>query len=120
MSKKIKEQLDKIVQVIVNKAQPQRIILFGSYAGGFPKDGSDFDLFVIHTVSGRQIDRMRMIRNLLPRNREKGVDLIVYSPQEFRRAISAKDTFVSKILREGKELYVENKRSANMVQKRSR
>ena len=36
-----------LVQKIIEDFQPQKIILFGSYAYGQPRDDSDIDLLVI-------------------------------------------------------------------------
>src|SRR3972149_10848023 len=105
MSDKIREELDYIIKTIVRKSKPERIILFGSYASGNPKSWSDFDLFVIKDTSKRQIERAREIRRILPRGRSKGVDLIVLNPEEFNQALKERNIYLSKILKEGKELY---------------
>lgn len=115
MSREIQEQLNQIVQSIIREAQPERIILFGSYASGKPRKDSDFDLFIIENSRLRQIDRDREIRKILPHNRTKGVDLLVYTPQEIARAIAEKNVFVNKIFREGKELYAKNRRSQELA-----
>jgi len=45
--KRVDERLLKeIVNRIVNKVHPDKIILFGSYAYGKPKDGSDLDILI--------------------------------------------------------------------------
>ena len=40
-----------LTQRIVNEFQPERIILFGSYAHGEPRSDSDVDLLVILSAS---------------------------------------------------------------------
>ncbi len=42
------EAIDDVVRQIVERFQPQRVILFGSYAYGEPHPGSDVDLLVFH------------------------------------------------------------------------
>jgi predicted nucleotidyltransferase len=42
-----KELLKEIVERIVNAVNPLKIILFGSYAYGMPKKGSDLDILVV-------------------------------------------------------------------------
>ena len=41
------EEIDQLVNLIAEIADPDRIILFGSYAYGEPNDKSDLDLLVI-------------------------------------------------------------------------
>jgi len=111
MSDKIQKELENITKTIVRESKPERIILFGSYASGKPQTWSDFDLFIVKDTKLRPIERDWRIRKILPRNRKKGVDLIVLTSQEVNQALNEKNIFISKILKEGKELYVKNKRS---------
>lgn len=101
----INKQLKKITQKIVKEFKPEKIILFGSYAIGKAKKGSDFDIFIVKDTTLRQIDRAMAVRRILPRDRMIGVDLIVYNPQELRQAVSKQNVFIKKVLEEGKELY---------------
>lgn len=105
----INQQLERITQKIVKEFQPERIILFGSYAIGRQKKGSDFDFFIVKNTNLRQFDRSVAVRRILPRDRTIGVDLMVYNPQELRQAISKQNVFIKKILEEGKELYARAK-----------
>ena len=43
----LKEGISRVVQQIVEKFHPQKVILFGSYAYGEPHEGSDLDLLVV-------------------------------------------------------------------------
>lgn len=115
MSREIQEQLDQITHAIIRNYQPERIVLFGSYANGKPRRDSDFDLFIVKETQLRQIDRDREIRKILPPNRKKGVDLIVLTPQEVYRALDEKNIFLDKIIKKGKNLYVKNKRSPGLA-----
>ena len=47
MQKLSQKILDQIVAQIVDVAQPEKIILFGSYARGDANEDSDFDLLII-------------------------------------------------------------------------
>ncbi|KKQ18682.1 MAG: polymerase beta domain protein region protein [Berkelbacteria bacterium GW2011_GWA1_36_9] len=120
MSSEIQEQLNLIVQSIIRETQPERIILFGSYANGKPRKDSDFDLFIVKNTTLRSVDRDQEIRKVLPFNRKKGVDLIVLTSQEVDQAFREKNIFIHKIFKEGKELYAKNKRIYGLVQKSSR
>ena len=97
---RIPEIKDKIVKAI----NPEKIILFGSYAWGKPTEDSDVDLFVIKDSSERRIDRQRNLRMKLFGS---GVpmDLLVYTPKEIDKRLEIEDTFISYILSNGKVLY---------------
>jgi len=47
MHNQIEDVLDKVKNQIVSRFHPQRIILVGSYAGGFPGPDSDLDLLIV-------------------------------------------------------------------------
>ena len=120
MTKTIQTDLNKIVQIIVQEFQPERIILFGSFTNNQEKLGSDFDLFIIKNTTKREIDRVRELRSILPRQRKYGIDLVILNEQEFQQATKEKNIFVSKILNTGKELYAKNARSHNLVKSGTR
>lgn len=44
---KHQKEIKKITNQIVKKYQPEKIILFGSYAWGKPAKNSDADLFIV-------------------------------------------------------------------------
>lgn len=48
--KKIQQEIKQITQQLVNKYQPEKIILFGSVAKGEFKADSDLDLLIIKKV----------------------------------------------------------------------
>jgi uncharacterized protein len=54
-----KEEIHKVVDKIVSEFDPEKVILFGSYAWGRPTEESDFDLFILKKTSERRIDRAR-------------------------------------------------------------
>lgn len=100
------QELNQITRSIVNRFNPYKVILFGSYAQDEEGLGSDYDLFVVQkTIRNRQIDEVRKIRRALSENRKTGVDLIVWSIDEYNSGLRQKNVFLRKILKEGKELY---------------
>lgn len=52
MRRDIQNILDEVVNRIVHRFDPQRIILFGSYAIGEPNANSDLDLLIVMDVEG--------------------------------------------------------------------
>ncbi len=75
------ESLREITQRIVNACQPERILLFGSYANGKPSHQSDLDLLVITRRDARTsvFARARKIYALFL-DRAFPMDILVRSP----------------------------------------
>ncbi|MBI1870691.1 MAG: nucleotidyltransferase domain-containing protein [Chlamydiae bacterium] len=96
--------LQQIATRIVNGVNPQKVILFGSYAWGTPGPGSDIDILVILSTSLLRRERRRRISDLL-RTRPVPIDIFVYTSEEIERATQVKGSFVTEILKRGKILY---------------
>lgn len=104
--KKIQAIILKICQKIKEAYQPEKIILFGSYAYGNPTKDSDIDLFIIKDDRRRPIERNVEIRRILARENKKfALTPMVYTPEEVRYRLSIGDDFVEEILTRGKILY---------------
>lgn len=107
MRMKIKErnllEIQKITQVIQKKYQPEKIILFGSFAYGNPKLNSDIDLVVIKSTKERFLDRLKKIAYLI--DSDLGTDILVYTPQEWQKEQEAGNYFVKEIEAKGKIIY---------------
>lgn len=93
-----------MVQQIVTKFHPQKIILFGSYARGNPRPESDVDLLVVMELTNRENRQMLAIRQSLEMDMF-GLDIIVRSPQDLADRVALGDWFLREILTEGKVLY---------------
>lgn len=96
--------LDEIVRRIVEVAQPERIILFGSAARGTMRPDSDVDLLVVkageydvHALTGA------IYRRLL--GLTQPVDVIVAQPETLQRYGAVPFLVYAPALQEGKELY---------------
>src|ERR1041385_2218183 len=64
--KRIPEKaIDQVVQQIVEKFKPQKIILFGSYACGNPRPESDVDLLVVMDTPLKESQQSLEIRRHL-------------------------------------------------------
>ena len=61
------DQIREAVAILVREAQPERVILFGSYARGEATAGSDLDLLVVEKEARhRQAEMARLRRALSP------------------------------------------------------
>ena len=88
---------------VARRFQPERVILFGSYAEGKATVDSDVDLFVEmdHTQSSLQqaLAIRKAVRRTFP------LDLVVKSPREIKRRLEQNDFFLKTIMDDGLVLY---------------
>ncbi|HYT87078.1 MAG TPA: nucleotidyltransferase domain-containing protein [Gemmataceae bacterium] len=87
---------------IAERFQPEKIILFGSYAYGTPHNESDVDLLVIMPVRDRVAQAIRIVRAF---ERQFVYDLIVRTPKQIERGLREDDWFLREIVEKGKVLY---------------
>lgn len=102
--KHLQRTINTVVDQLVRRYQPQKIILFGSAALGTATRDSDVDLLLIKETTDRPADRLHNVWYSL-NSWDIPIDFFVYTPEEFRRAKQEKSVFVGDILREGKTLY---------------
>jgi len=92
------------IQKIVDELNPEKIVLFGSYAYGKPNQHSDVDLLVVlKTKASRKERGWKVSRLLLPR--PFPVDILVKTPKEVKAELKSGDFFLKEILTRGKVLY---------------
>src|SRR6266478_3284738 len=87
---------------IAERFQPDKIILFGSYAYGKPHEESDVDLLVIMRTKNA-IDQS--IRISLAFEQLFSLDLIVRTPWQIERGLKDDDWFLREVMEKGKILY---------------
>lgn len=96
--------LQDAVRRVVLAGQPSRVILFGSYGRGDATEDSDVDLMVIKPkVSNRHqemVDLRRAIGNI-----GVGVDVLVYSEDEYERRSRVPGTVLYWARKEGRSVY---------------
>lgn len=92
-----------LAQQIGQTFEPDRVVLFGSYAYGKPRPESDVDLLIIMDSDLRNIEQALLITQKL--NYRFGVDLIVRTPHQVKERIEMGDFFMRDILEKGKVLY---------------
>lgn len=98
------EEIKKLVDKIVNRIRPDKVIIFGSYAKGLATYKSDLDLFIIKDTHLPMSKRNEDIRHLLS-NLIIGVDVHVYTPEEVEEYGSEEYSFVNSVLKTGKVVY---------------
>ena len=95
--------IDQVVEQIVEKFKPQKIILFGSYARGNPRPESDVDMLVVMDTSLRDVRQAIQICQQI--EYRFGLDLIVHTPKYLAERVKMGDWFLRDVLKEGKVLY---------------
>jgi len=88
---------------VARQFNPQKIILFGSYAYGKPTEDSDVDMLVIMPFEGKGAQKATEI--LLATDPRFPIDLLVRTPEQIRTRIKLGDFFIREITRKGKVLY---------------
>jgi predicted nucleotidyltransferase len=87
---------------VAERFDPEKIILFGSYAYGTPHADSDVDILVIMPARN-QIDQAFKIRCAVPARFP--MDLIVCKPQNVKWRLDEHESFLTEIMTKGKILY---------------
>lgn len=100
----VEPKLKEITEKIVKEYQPEKIILFGSWAWGEPHENSDLDIFIVKTTNTPSLKRIEELDRLFSR-RELPMDFLVYTPEQVERRMTMGDLFVKDILENGKVLY---------------
>ena len=95
--------LDEIIRRVVEVAQPEKIILFGSAARGEMTRHSDVDLLVVANVEDRLAAMGRIHRRL--RGEHAAVDVVVVTPADVARYGRSHALIIKPALQEGRVVY---------------
>ncbi|MCX7839978.1 MAG: nucleotidyltransferase domain-containing protein [Anaerolineae bacterium] len=99
-----RKQINAVVQRIVQQFNPEKVILFGSYAYGKPNIDSDVDLLVVMESDERPARRaLPIVKQLL--DVPFPMDVLVRTPQEIQQRLKMDDDFVHDIVEYGQVLY---------------
>jgi predicted nucleotidyltransferase len=100
--------LQNIVKTIARRYRPEKIILFGSTAGGHISEDSDADLAIIKKTDKNFYERIGEVSDMV--EHDIPLDIFVYTPEEFDRMRSDKYGYFvrEEILGKGKVVYDAN------------
>jgi len=103
--KQLKKELDGIISII-KRIDPERIYLFGSLAhGGYDKE-SDIDLLIVAQSDDSPLERRLKLRRMLKDyDRSIGLDLLVYTPEEFKMFEKQRSSFIYSAIKNGEKIY---------------
>jgi predicted nucleotidyltransferase len=106
MNKKVKTELDNIVNTLVDTGIVSRIILFGSYARGDETPDSDLDLCVLTPVKDRRpLDITVDLRMKLWDVQTMPMDLFTFNQDDFFTNAQRPTSFQHEIAENGVLLY---------------
>jgi predicted nucleotidyltransferase len=98
--------LTEVVERILGIVKPEKVMLFGSYASGHPRSGSDLDILIIMPTAlpphQRAVPFYRALAGLVIAK-----DILVYTPEEVLAWSNVPEALVTTALRDGRVLYEE-------------
>lgn len=102
----VKLILQRLIDLLIREYQPQKVVLFGSYASGEIHADSDIDLLIIKETDlpfykrGAQVRRLiHPVRGTLP------IDIIVLTPMELNTQLERGNVFLAQVLEKGELLF---------------
>ena len=99
----LQAELERYLSLLLEHVSPEKVILFGSLAQDKVQAWSDIDLVVVRPTEDRFLDRTKdMLRLLEPR---VGLDVLVYTPDEFEQLCRERAFFQQEIVQKGRVLY---------------
>ena len=99
----LEAELNRYIALLAEYYRPKKVFLFGSMVDKTTGEWSDLDMVIIKETDRRFLDRIKEVLQLLrPR---VGVDVLVYTPDEFAQ-LARERTFVrDEIMGKGKVVY---------------
>ena len=111
------QQIERLKKTIIEVEQPDRIILFGSYAYGEPREDSDLDILVVKDYTMPRHKRGKDVLKALSYIRFP-LDIVFYTPAEIKKWRHTSLAFITTVMSKGKILYERKSRThKRMVQK---
>ncbi|MEK7846849.1 MAG: nucleotidyltransferase domain-containing protein [Nitrospinota bacterium] len=99
----LQAELSRWIEILKREYDPESIILFGSFAQEKVKRWSDIDLVIIKRTEKSFLDRIKEV--LLILHPKVGLDVLVYTPEEFKNLCSNRAFFKSEIGAKGVKIY---------------
>lgn len=98
------KEIKRLIRRIVARIQPQKVIIFGSYAKGTATISSDLDIFIIKET---ELPMARRADDLVPMLSQSliAIDVHVYTPEEVEEYGKEPFSFVNSILKSGRTVF---------------
>ena len=102
--RELQQTIDRMVQRIVERFHPDRVILFGSHGRGTAGPDSDVDLLVVMPIAGSKREKQLEVPLALHEFKVPK-DIIVTTPEDFEWRKEIPGTAERPAAREGKVVY---------------
>jgi predicted nucleotidyltransferase len=99
------EEIKSLVSAVVEASDPDKVILFGSYATGKAGGDSDVDIFVVKDSNLPRHKRARLIRQSIRGRFPFPKDIVVYTPSEVKEWANVSQSFTASVMKTGKVMY---------------
>ncbi len=101
--RKVAHQISSVLEA---EYEPEKVVLFGSFATGSVAKDSDIDLLIVKRTTVPFYKRLSEVRKIVSSVRRGfSFDPIVMTPTELTHRLKMGDRFLKDILRSGKVLY---------------
>jgi predicted nucleotidyltransferase len=97
------DDIREIVQQIVERFRPQKVILFGSYAQGTPTKDSDVDLLVIMETNEQALHAAARISAAI--DHPFPLDILVFRPSDLKASLERRGVFATEVMAKGLVLH---------------
>jgi len=101
--KLLDQEMSRCIRLLTEHGSPEKVILFGTLAIGQVHEWSDIDLVVVERTQLPFFQRIKKIRKLL--KPKVGMDIMVYTPDEFDQLCIDRPFFREEIVAKGKIVY---------------
>jgi predicted nucleotidyltransferase len=97
------DRIQAYCDAMAREFQPEKIVLFGSYAYGDPTPDSDVDLLVILPFRGSDVTKAMQIRSRF--DTPFPLDLMVRKPEFVSSRLQERDMFIEWVMHAGRVMY---------------
>jgi predicted nucleotidyltransferase len=104
---KLRAKVTAAIQRIVRGYQPERIVLFGSFARGDFHEDSDVDLLIVKDTTESPLRRMDAVLDHC--EGDIAVEALIYTPAELEAMLRRGSSFLEQALAEGRIVYERSK-----------
>ena len=96
--------LQRAIERLKRAFNPERLVLFGSYAKGTARPDSDVDLLIVADLVGEPAVHLRRARQLVA-DSFPVIDVVICTPEDFDNAETAPSPFLHSVLGSGITVY---------------
>ncbi len=100
-----KTLIRQLTRSVVEALDPEKVVLFGSQSKGKAHAASDVDLLIIMESDLDRLERTWQVYRLLRGTRQGPLDIIVLTPEEYKKMKQGGNPLIQEVEEEGIVLY---------------